>query len=187
MPSPQLWIKSVTTSKANLGYGMKVLYSNKAFIVASFPAGIEVPLLLASPRNSAFAPLLMTGFAAKPSAGNPVVARLANQSAAKPLNPLLVKMINDVDSGIAAKFIQDFSKPVTRNSYSQGARDAADELLPMFKGFGFDTVLEPFDERFGPNVVGRMVSDKNPDEWVIVGAHYDSRARDASSQVPVTL
>jgi hypothetical protein len=69
----------------------------------------------------------------------------------------------------------------TRNAYSTEVRTAANYLQAQFEGFGFNVTQETFRTDMGPNVLALKRGTLYPDEFVIMSAHYDSRASSSSS------
>jgi len=65
---------------------------------------------------------------------------------------------------------------LTRNSFSQGALDAAKWIENQFRSYGLSTSQEIFRSGYCPNVIGILPGLIDPSKIVIVGAHYDSRA-----------
>lgn len=90
--------------------------------------------------------------------------------------------IDQVDAAPITTFLNRISNTWnTRNSFSSGANDAAVELREDFVGYGFDVTTESFREDMGDNVIAEYRSAVNPTEYIIIGAHYDSRGRNANS------
>jgi leucyl aminopeptidase len=171
------WFKY--TMEQNKAIGMRVIVNKGAFVFAAFPISVDVPHVLKLPRNSVFFPVLMTGFKARSNTTSTVL-RTVGKKLRKDAN--IAKMIDSIKPSEVKDFIEHLTRTNTRNSYSQGATDAAEEIKDLFGSLGYDAVLEPFDDRFGPNVVVRIVGEVNPDKWVVVGAHYDSRGRESTSE-----
>jgi len=70
---------------------------------------------------------------------------------------------------------------LTRNSYSQGALEAANWIEAQFRSFGLSTFQQPFRNGWCPNVIGIKQGVSDPSKIVVVGAHYDSRGPSVSS------
>jgi len=51
--------------------------------------------------------------------------------------------------------------------------------------YGFNVTSEETEPGFGPNVIATLPSDTNPNTFVVVGAHFDSRGRDRASTTEV--
>lgn len=64
---------------------------------------------------------------------------------------------------------------ISRHSFSDGSRVAANWLKGQFESTGAFCELQPFLEGFAPNVRCLYESEKNKNTTVILGAHYDSR------------
>ncbi|KCV67739.1 hypothetical protein H696_05848 [Fonticula alba] len=69
----------------------------------------------------------------------------------------------------------------TRNAYSTQAHDAARWIADQYTSMGFTTTLETFRDDMSPNVVAVLPGRRYPDKFVVLGAHYDSRAIDVNS------
>jgi len=67
------------------------------------------------------------------------------------------------------------SNILSRHSFSDGSRVAADWLKIQFEHTGAVCELQPFLEGFAPNVRCLYESEINNNTTVILGAHYDSR------------
>jgi hypothetical protein len=175
--NPELWFKA--TVNYNKDNNMKVLFQKGAYILAAFPAEMQVAANLKLPRNSAFFPLLMSGFKARSSHSLKILEGI-NATLKKDVR--IENLINRVNGPIINTFIDELtSADNTRNSYSPEAAKAAEYLKTKFESFGVSTTVEPFDPLFGPNVVGRITGTKYPNTWFVIGAHYDSRGRSSSS------
>jgi len=73
------------------------------------------------------------------------------------------------------------SNILTRNSISQGAKDASLWIQKQFESFGLETTLTQFRTDYSPNVLGVKLGATDPSKIVIVGAHYDSRGPSSTS------
>jgi hypothetical protein len=146
----------------NKDNNMRVIVNKGAFVLASFPIDVDVPRVLKLPRNSVFFPVLLTGFKARSNTTSTV---LANVGRKLKKDAAIVQMIESIKASEVKEFIEELTKTNTRNSYSQGATEAANEIQNLFQSLGYTSVLEPFDERFGPNVIVRIVGEVNPEKW----------------------
>lgn len=126
---------------------------------------------IAVPRNATLARQYRLDSAAKGAAPDPNVQQV-------------------VDRIDAARWFGDVQMLTTwdRSSYGGASLVAArDWIASRFTALGLDTSLLPF-QMSSPggtitrhNVLGRWVGASQPDRWVIVGAHYDSRNATSSS------
>ncbi|MCQ4163298.1 M28 family metallopeptidase [Tahibacter harae] len=122
-------------------------------------------------------------------AGGQVLARQYRLDAAARAapDPLILPVVQRVD---AARWFADVSQLASwdRSSYgSSGIAAARDWLGQQFQQLGL-AVSQPSFTMQGPtgtisrqNVIGRWTGTRLPDEWIIVGAHYDSRNANGNS------
>lgn len=122
--------------------------------------------------------------------GNPVVARQYRLDAARGSapDPLIQPVVDRVD---AARWFAALSQLADwdRSSYGTTELDAArDWIGQQFQTLGL-TVSTPSFSMPGSgggsitrhNVIGTWSGTRYPDEWIVVGAHYDSRNSSGSS------
>lgn len=86
----------------------------------------------------------------------------------------LIAQVNADTLHAFVKHLQDYG---TRNAYKAGGILAQNWILAKFQSYGLNTVLQDFVMPGGPasdNVIATMVGTKYPDEFVVLGAHYDS-------------
>jgi hypothetical protein len=86
-------------------------------------------------------------------------------------------MIAQVNADTLQQFVQHLQDYGTRNAYKAGGILAQDWILGKFQSYGLDAELHDFSMPGGPasdNVIATLVGTKYPDEYVILGAHYDS-------------
>lgn len=100
----------------------------------------------------------------------------------------LVDQVNSEDLYDFATWLtgEQGSQMHTRNSYSvntnNGVMDAAEYIHSKFTEYGFNTTYHNFRSDMGPNVIGILPGTVNPNKYVILGAHYDSRESNVNSQ-----
>jgi hypothetical protein len=88
-------------------------------------------------------------------------------------------MIAQVSQDTLEQFVQHLQNFGTRNAYKTGGINAQNWILGKFQSYGLDTELHDFWMPSGPasdNVIATMTGTVYPDEYVILGAHYDSYA-----------
>ncbi|KAJ7498595.1 hypothetical protein FB451DRAFT_1202442 [Mycena latifolia] len=91
------------------------------------------------------------------------------------------QMINDI------RFLtgeDGVSGIMSRHSFAEGSRTAADWLKDRFEDTGATCELQPFLEGFAPNVVCAYPSLVNTNATVLLSAHYDSRGSFGSTRAP---
>ncbi|KAJ7713705.1 Zn-dependent exopeptidase [Mycena metata] len=91
------------------------------------------------------------------------------------------QMINDI------RFLtgeDGVSGIMSRHSFSEGSRVAADWLKSRFEDTGATCELQPFLLGFAPNVICAYPSTVNTSATVLLSAHYDSRGSFGSTRAP---
>lgn len=69
----------------------------------------------------------------------------------------------------------------TRNSLSLEALEVSKWLTAQYQSFGFTVTTFQWDPDYSPVVIAELKGKTTPDEIVIVGGHYDSRATNVRS------
>lgn len=88
-------------------------------------------------------------------------------------------IISQVDLDSLEAFVQRLQDFGTRNAYKTGAVEAQNWILSKFESYGLATELHDFSMPNGAasdNVIATITGTEYPDEYVILGAHYDSYA-----------
>lgn len=98
-------------------------------------------------------------------------------SAGRAVNPALLPVLAQISP---ARWYGDLTQLASwrRNSYSSELSLARDWLASQFTGLGLSVQTPVFNlnaNRQINNVVGTLTGTTLPDEWIVVGAHYDSR------------
>ena len=74
------------------------------------------------------------------------------------------------------------------NRYTHGSQiaQARDWLVAQMNALGLDTTTEAFQVggTTAHNVIGRLDGTTRPDDWFLVGAHYDATSQNASQAAP---
>ncbi|WP_146151983.1 M28 family metallopeptidase [Ahniella affigens] len=102
-----------------------------------------------------------------------------------PTDPSVVSLLSQIDSERWFQTVSDLAE-MNRNSYSAGLNTARDYIQTQFANAGLSTELAPYTlpgANCQPtnvnielsNVVGKKLGNLWPNEWVVIGAHYDSR------------
>lgn len=99
--------------------------------------------------------------------------------------------ITDLISQISAESLSSFdtylsgerndSNIHSRNSFSEEIVSVGEWLIEQFESYGFSAEFFEFQSTYGPNVIATLKGSVEPDTYVVVGAHYDSRATQGSS------
>lgn len=88
-------------------------------------------------------------------------------------------MIAQVDTARLRQLVQHLQDFGTRNAYKPGSIQAQNWIYSKFDSLGLDVELHDFSMPGGPasdNVIATLTGTKYPDEYVVLGAHYDSYA-----------
>lgn len=99
------------------------------------------------------------------------------------------RLLSQVNQTVLRDFIEYLSgeassSPIlTRNSYSvgQGVQLAADFIQGQYNSSGLIVTQETFRTDMGPNVIALLPGAIEPNTYVVIGAHYDSRGPQSTS------
>lgn len=100
-------------------------------------------------------------------------------------DPMVQMVVDRVDGDRWFQTVSDLSA-FNRNSYSPGLTNARTWILDQFTANGLSTETFPFTlagtqcTPAMPNInlanpIGRKIGSALPDEWIVIGAHYDAR------------
>jgi hypothetical protein len=92
-------------------------------------------------------------------------------------DPDIEAMMEEVDTNIYLNNLQNLQDYGTRNAYSPEAIEAQNWLKDQFESYGYSVELFDFSMPNGQasdNVIATKTGTKYPDEYVILGGHYDS-------------
>ncbi|MBM3404726.1 MAG: M28 family peptidase [Bacteroidetes bacterium] len=93
--------------------------------------------------------------------------------------PAIYDLIEEVDTAIINRHVQHLQDFVTRDCFSPQAVDAQNWIYDQFESYGLDVELQDFTvwgQESSDNVIATLTGSLYPDEYVIVGGHYDSFA-----------
>jgi hypothetical protein len=91
--------------------------------------------------------------------------------------PVIYNMIEMVDTSIVVENIQHLQDYGTRNCKKPEAIQAQNWIKGHFENYGLSVELQDFPmggSNASDNVLGTLTGQVNPDEYVIIGGHYDS-------------
>lgn len=91
----------------------------------------------------------------------------------------IADLIDLVDMDTLEAFVQRLQDFGTRNAYKAGGIQAQNWILAKLQSYGLETELHDFWMPGGnasDNVIATLPGNVYPDEYVIIGAHYDSYA-----------
>lgn len=94
-----------------------------------------------------------------------------------------------VDAVSGPRWHADLQKLSAINRYSRGtsiqqAQKYVQDTLTALPGFEVSTQPFPMGTTTAYNVIGKISGNSRPDEWIIVGAHYDSISQATSTGAP---
>lgn len=92
-------------------------------------------------------------------------------------NPFVYELMAQVSEDSLMENIQHLEDYGTRNCYEEESFLAQDWIYSKFESFGLDTELQDFTMPAGEasdNVIATLPGTVYPDEYVVLGAHYDS-------------
>jgi hypothetical protein len=92
-------------------------------------------------------------------------------------------MLDQVNLDTLEAFVQHLQDYGTRNAYKAGGILAQNWILEKFESYGLEVELHDFNMPGGAasdNVIATLTGTDFPDEYVILGAHYDSYAGGSS-------
>eukprot|EP00038_Savillea_parva_P022255 m.37175 g.37175 ORF g.37175 m.37175 type:complete len:466 (+) comp5496_c0_seq1:2786-4183(+) len=99
-------------------------------------------------------------------------------------NPLVEGLVRLVEAPSLMETIEHLSSYHTRLSTSQGALDAEVWAVSQLIRHGFEVETYKFGTEglYSANVIAKKTGTKFPNQWVIAGAHYDSRAENSGDK-----
>jgi len=89
----------------------------------------------------------------------------------------IVTILADVQGDQMMNSIVELSNFYTRHSRSYGAVQAMDYLVDRYTKYGFWTTTFNYASNTSSNVIAELTGVTSPDEIIVVGSHYDSRAQ----------
>jgi hypothetical protein len=92
-------------------------------------------------------------------------------------DPEIVQMMSEIDTVIYLQNLQHLQDYGTRNAYTPESVQAQNWLKAQFESYGYTTTLFDFTMPGGPasdNVIATKPGTTYPNEYVVIGAHYDS-------------
>ncbi|GAB4314485.1 MAG: hypothetical protein Kow00127_05710 [Bacteroidales bacterium] len=92
-------------------------------------------------------------------------------------DPEIEAMMNEVDTNIYIGNVQHLQDYGTRNCYTPQAVQAQNWIKQQYEEMGYEVTLFDFSMPGGSasdNVIAKKTGTKYPDEYVVIGGHYDS-------------
>jgi hypothetical protein len=103
------------------------------------------------------------------------------------VNDIIQTIINQVSRANLRAYVQSLQDFETRYTTTAGCDAAGQFILNYFLSLGLEAGFEPFTFGAGTstrNVVAEMRGETDPEEVVIIGAHYDSISGEPEVQAP---
>jgi len=94
-------------------------------------------------------------------------------------DPFIISLLNQINGVNITAQVQHLEDYTTRNAYKPQSILAQNWIKDQFESWGLDVELMDFTMPNGPasdNVIATLVGTKYPDEFVVLGGHYDSLA-----------
>lgn len=111
--------------------------------------------------------------------------------AAEQKDPAIVAILDLIDERNLETYIKEFESYNGRNSYSgnfstsafpKGSlNQAADYAAAELERFGFQVTRDSFRNDITPQIIARLPGTENPDDVIVMGAHFDSRGTQSTS------
>lgn len=102
-------------------------------------------------------------------------------------HPLVNDFVSQVSGDQYLEYMEALEGFVTRNTYSNGAAQAANWILDQFESMGLEAYADPFQisgqTKF--NVVAELTGQVHPDSVVFVTGHYDATAGSPWTTEPI--
>ncbi|MFP4470303.1 MAG: M28 family peptidase [Bacteroidales bacterium] len=111
------------------------------------------------------------------------VSMLFNSSGRFDPDPFIVDLMEEVSSTNITAIVQHLEDYGTRNCYKPESIEAQNWIKQQFESMGMDVEIQDFTMPNGPasdNVIATLVGTKYPDEFIVIGGHYDSIAYSGS-------
>jgi len=92
-------------------------------------------------------------------------------------DPVIVEVLKQVNGENMMNYIVDLASFYTRHSRAFGSVQASEYLVNQYTDYGLETSTFFFQTNFSDVVIAESTGTSYPDEVIVVGAHYDSRAQ----------
>ncbi len=124
-----------------------------------------------------------------PPAKNDGTVRISNNQVALPVqmffntsgrfdpDPFIVDLLEEVTGENITATVQHLEDYGTRNCYEPESVEAQNWIRAQFESWGLDVRLQDFPMPGGEasdNVIATLVGTKYPDEFIVIGGHFDS-------------
>lgn len=96
-------------------------------------------------------------------------------------NPSIQGAVDSVSESNLSGTVTTLQTINSRNSYSETLHDAEDFIAASLAAYGFTITYQQFRPNMAPNVIATWTPNADAKEWVVAGAHLDSRSEDNQS------
>ena len=96
-------------------------------------------------------------------------------------DPTVQSAVDSVSQSALTDTITTLQEINSRNSYSETLYVAQDHMAKALEGYGFTVTYQNFRPRMAPNIIATWTPNADAKEWVVGGAHLDSRSEDNQS------
>ena len=172
----------VTNVEATAPPSMRVLYrtADSTRMLVAFPASVTQQLPSGMPLATEY--LMLASASMRPQSTHAVLAAKLDAAQAVGDNqtvaadPAIIRALNFITSADLSRELAMLTTTWnTRNSFSVEAEESAIVIGAIFERYGFSVEFETARPDMSPNVIATMLGTEEPDRWVVLGAHYDSR------------
>jgi hypothetical protein len=173
----------------DLEYNESILFHWPTAALLNLPLSIAEALTRFPPRLWSVRPVTQQSYTPVPKKD---VARIRDLGHNTTYDPIVAALVD----GLSVPHMQtdiayltgesSESSIVSRHSFAEGSRTAANWLKTTFEGFGATCELRPFLLGFAPNVICSYPGTRpaNNTALVVLSAHYDSRGSFGSLRAP---
>lgn len=165
--------------QADVDAAGRIEYRRGALALVSVPHGLtEYPESLRPGRTCHSGHTAIARRAMRPSAA-PIVQGVPFGGGSAPLlggNPRIQNLVNQVSQTNLQTWVQSYSSYTNRDSQNLANFNAAKaQLITHLQGYGYAPTSESWSGTHGTNVVVDILGAVNPNRFVVVGAHFDTR------------
>ena len=96
-------------------------------------------------------------------------------------NPDIQATVDSVSKDALVKTVETLQTINSRNSYSDTLYTAEEFAVSTLEGLGFTVTYQKYSPRIAPNVIATWTPLGDASEYVVAGAHLDSRSEDSTS------
>lgn len=167
---------------AALGRDMRLLLEDAGQGLVAAPAGTRPREQALSGFHGGVTQLDRTAW--RPVAQPAALTRLLLQAKAGGNDPRIDALVAAASSSGISSDVQMLSGNFSRNSTVASYIDhARDQIAARLTSMGYSPHFTPFLFNHGDNITVEIPGAISPDEWIVIGAHYDSRNASGTNQL----